>query len=362
MDAMTWVRGARPQTLPLGLAPVLVGAALSWSWVMRAPMGGSQFHAPCPTFGGRPPYSPDGEQGICVTSWQWFLAVTVLCAVVAVGLQVAANYINDYADGIRGADNGRGGSEKGGDAPTRLVASGVDPRSVLLAAGIAAAVACTAGLGVVALTGNWWFVVLGAICLAAAWAYTGGRHPYGYAGLGEAAAFVFFGLVPTLGTQVALMDGIQFTGLVGATMCGCFAAAVMMVNNLRDVDADLAHGKRTLMTRLGSWHGTTLYRGAMMVGVMAMLLRTVPSLVALPRDANRCHAMVVADARYACLVRGLMPMAVLELAAAVFTVLAVLTGVRAARALTRRRFAAALPLTSKTALLAALAVAGTALF
>ena len=365
MDAMTWVRGARPQTLPLGLAPVLVGSALSWNWVMMGPWGGSQDHAPCPTFGGRPPYSSDGEQGICVTSWQWYLAVTVLCAVVAVGLQIAANYVNDYADGVRGTDRGRGDRDGEGSrrqAPARLVASGVSPRRVLLAAGIAAAVACAAGLGVVALTGNWWFVVLGLVCLAAAWAYTGGRHPYGYAGLGEAAAFVFFGLVPTLGTQAALMDTIQFTGVVGAVMCGCFAAAVMMVNNLRDIDADLAHGKRTLMARLGAGRGTALHEATMAVGVVAMLLRTVPSLRRLWPEGGGCYAMVVVEGGSACLSRSLVPLVVLELLAVAFTMLAVVLGVRAVRAVRGRRFAAALPLTSMTALAAALAIVGTVFF
>ena len=373
---MTWVRGARPQTLPLGLAPVLVGSALSWSWVMMGPWGGSQSHAPCPVFGGRPSYSSDGEQGICITSWQWYVAVTVLCAVVAVGLQIAANYVNDYADGIRGTDSGRGsesgegsrdgersrGAGESRQAAARLVASGVSPRRVLLAAGIAAAVACAAGLGVVALTGNWWFIVLGLVCLAAAWAYTGGRHPYGYVGLGEAAAFVFFGLVPVLGTQVALMDGIQLTGIVGAVMCGCFAAAVMMVNNLRDIDTDLAHGKRTLMTRLGARGGTMLYAVTMVVGAVAMLLRTVPALRSLWPLGGICYAMVDVNNEYVCLSHSLMPLLVMRLLTLVCTVLTILRSIRAVRAVKHRRFVAALPLTSMTALAAALAITGTALF
>ena len=356
-----WVAGARPATLPLGLAPVAVAASLSWSWVMKSPMGGEMFHAPCPMFGGRPPVDPDSEWGVCLTSWQWYLAVSALCAVVAVGLQIAANYVNDYADGVRGADAGRGG-DRGGEeresgAPARLVASGVSPRRVLLAAGIAAAVACLAGLGVVALTGHWWFIVLGVVCLLAAWAYTGGKHPYGYAGLGEAAAFVFFGLVPVLGTQVALMDRIKGTGVVGAIMCGCFAAAVMMVNNLRDIDADLAHGRRTLMARLGRPDGSMLYAVAMAVGTLTLLSRTLPYL----GSAGVDYVSAAVAGPGAITGASSWMEVVLQGVALAGSFATVALAVRAARTVFRRCFRAALPLTSMTALVAALATVGTML-
>lgn len=133
----------------------------------------------------------------------------MLCAVVAVGLQIAVNYLNDYADGVRGTDARRGSDAAG---PRRLVASGVDPSHVLLAAAVAALAACAAGLVAVVITGRWWLIALGATCLVAAWGYTNGRHPYGYRGLGELAAFVFFGLVPALGTQYALSGSITVTG------------------------------------------------------------------------------------------------------------------------------------------------------
>ena len=173
----------------------------------------------------------------------------MLCAVVAVGLQIAVNYLNDYADGVRGTDARRGSDAAG---PRRLVASGVDPSHVLLAAAVAALAACAAGLVAVVITGRWWLIALGATCLVAAWGYTNGRHPYGYRGLGELAAFVFFGLVPALGTQYALSGSITVTGVAGSVICGLLSVSVMMVNNLRDLEDDAAHGKRTLMVRIAS--------------------------------------------------------------------------------------------------------------
>ena len=189
MGMTIWIRGARPQTLPLGLAPVLVGVAASWRWEA---LGGLRS---CPAFPGRLLEEHDAGDvlGYCAFSRPWFAVVAMLCAVVAVGLQIAVNYLNDYADGVRGTDARRGSDAAG---PRRLVASGVDPSHVLLAAAVAALAACAAGLVAVVITGRWWLIALGATCLVAAWGYTNGRHPYGYRGLGELAAFVFFGLVP----------------------------------------------------------------------------------------------------------------------------------------------------------------------
>ena len=251
MGMTIWIRGARPQTLPLGLAPVLVGVAASWRWEA---LGGLRS---CPAFPGRLLEEHDAGDvlGYCAFSRPWFAVVAMLCAVVAVGLQIAVNYLNDYADGVRGTDARRGSDAAG---PRRLVASGVDPSHVLLAAAVAALAACAAGLVAVVITGRWWLIALGATCLVAAWGYTNGRHPYGYRGLGELAAFVFFGLVPALGTQYALSGSITVTGVAGSVICGLLSVSVMMVNNLRDLEDDAAHGKRTLMVRIGQWEGQML--------------------------------------------------------------------------------------------------------
>ena len=234
----------------------------------------------------------------CTFSWPWFATVTVLCVVVAVGLQIAVNYLNDYADGVRGTDAGRDSRAAG---PQRLVASGANPTHVLLAAGIAAMIACVAGLVAIVITGRWRMIAVGAVCLLAAWGYTNGRHPYGYRGLGELAAFIFFGLVPTLGTQYVLSGSITVTGVAGSVICGLLSVSVMMVNNLRDRNDDAAHGKRTLMVRLGEdtgkrWHARVMKWAAALTVIFAMPVLVYAALldwlIVLPAevDAERACA------------------------------------------------------------------------
>lgn len=208
----TWrdfVKGARPRTLPLSVAPVIVGAG-SAAWAV----------------------SLDG----------WLLA---LCLVVAVSLQVGVNYANDYSDGIRGTDDHRVG-------PARLTGSGrVAPQIVRNAAVISFGVASLAGLAVVVWTGLWWLIAVGVASIAAAWLYTGGRRPYGYAGLGELVVFIFFGPVATIGTAGVMIGTIPGETLLTGSAVGFFAAAVLLVNNLRDSEQDAKAGKRTLAVVLG---------------------------------------------------------------------------------------------------------------
>lgn len=142
--------------------------------------------------------------------------------------------------------------------PARLVASGVSPKKVLAAAGINASIACLCGLAVVALTGYWWFILVGIACLVADWCYVGGKHPYGYHYLGEIFVFIFFGLVATCGTMFALAGTISTEGMLGGANVGLIAVAVLCVNNLRDVETDRTHGKHTWMTALGRRNGTVL--------------------------------------------------------------------------------------------------------
>jgi 1,4-dihydroxy-2-naphthoate polyprenyltransferase len=203
-----WVAGARPRTLPAALAPVLVGsgaaAALGSFWPLPA----------------------------------------VLALVVALALQVAVNYANDYSDGTRGTDAERVG-------PMRLVGSGAAaPRQVLIAAVLAFAVAAVAGLGLAALS-SWWLVAVGAVCMAAAWTYTGGPLPYGYRALGEVFVFIFFGPVAVVGTtfvQTGTLPGLAFAVSVPI---GLLIVAILVVNNLRDIHGDALVGKRTLAVLLG---------------------------------------------------------------------------------------------------------------
>jgi 1,4-dihydroxy-2-naphthoate octaprenyltransferase len=257
------VSGSRPKTLLVGVSGVLVGAFCAWSSLRT--------------------WQNQGIQYVAVPTTGRFVVVTVLCLLVAVFLQIAVNFANDYSDGIRGTDAHRGSGNRAGadtessetarlvaaaNGPVRLTASGVPPKRVLTAAIVNAAVACVAGIAVIILTQQWLFLLVGIICVAAAWFYTGGKHPYGYMGLGEVSVFIFFGLVVTLGTQMVLLGGsVDFVGILGALAQGCLAVCVMMVNNLRDLKTDAAADKRTLEVRLGETGSRVLFVFLLVIGI-----------------------------------------------------------------------------------------------
>ncbi|MBB5806311.1 1,4-dihydroxy-2-naphthoate octaprenyltransferase [Saccharothrix ecbatanensis] len=212
-----WVSGTRPRTLPNSIAPVLVGA-------------GAAHHI-------------DGFN----------LTWSLLALAVAVALQVGVNYANDYSDGIRGTDANRVG-------PFRLVGSGAaNPKSVRTAAFAALGVASVTGLVLIVLSGRYWMVAFGAVCVAAAWFYTGGRKPYGYSGFGELAVFLFFGPAAVLGTLYVQTGEITGIGIGGAIAMGAFSTGVMIANSLRDIPTDIQAGKRTLATTLGDKDSRRLY-------------------------------------------------------------------------------------------------------
>lgn len=245
MGMTIWIRGARLKTLPLAIAPVLIGTSLAW----------------CDA----------GERRV---------AVAVLCGFVALLLQIAANFANDYSDGIRGTDAGRAiADEQVSRGPARLVASGVNPRKVLVAAGICALAACLCGLAVIALTGYWWFILVGIACLAAGWFYVGGKHPYGYHYLGEIFVFIFFGLVATCGTMFALSGTITPDGLLGGSAAGLVAVAVLCVNNLRDIESDGNHGKHTWMTAMGLRNGTIFTIAILIISALIALRHLLQSSI-----------------------------------------------------------------------------------
>ncbi|UOQ59794.1 1,4-dihydroxy-2-naphthoate polyprenyltransferase [Leucobacter rhizosphaerae] len=213
----SWVGGARLRTLPLAIAPVAAGAGIAHM----------------------------------LREFSWPL--TLLALAVAVCLQIGVNFANDYSDGIRGTDEYRVG-------PARLTASGlVNPKRVLATALVFFGLAAVAGIIAVVLSERWWFLALGAVAIVAAWFYTGGKRPYGYAGLGEVMVFIFFGLVATVGT-VWLQTEIQNqeAWYAGAGV-GLFAVAVLVVNNLRDIPTDRLAGKRTLSVRIGDRASRVLY-------------------------------------------------------------------------------------------------------
>ena len=208
------------------------------------------------------------------------VAVAVLCGFVALLLQIAANFANDYSDGIRGTDAGRAiADEQLSRGPARLVASGVNPRKVLVAAGICALAACLCGLAVIALTGYWWFILVGIACLAACWCYVGGKHPYGYHYLGEIFVFIFFGLVATCGTMFALSGTITPDGLLGGSAAGLVAVAVLCVNNLRDIESDGNHGKHTWMTAMGLRNGTIFTIAILIISALIALRHLLQSSI-----------------------------------------------------------------------------------
>jgi 1,4-dihydroxy-2-naphthoate octaprenyltransferase len=176
---------------------------------------------------------------------------------VSLALQVGVNYANDYSDGIRGTDApGQAGGRVG---PVRLVGSGLAaPKAVKTAAFAAFGLAGMAGLALTVAVGPI-LLAVGAAAMAAAWFYTGGPRPYGYAGFGELFVFVFFGLVATAGTAYVQLDRITGLAAVAAVPVGLLAVALLVVNNLRDIPGDTLAGKRTLAVRLGAGRTRVLY-------------------------------------------------------------------------------------------------------
>ena len=225
-----WVAGARPRTLPAAVAPVAVGTGAAAALDAASP--------------GR----------------------AALALGVALALQVGVNYANDYSDGIRGTDDERVG-------PMRLTASrAAEARAVRRAAFTAFSIAGVLGLILVALTGRWWLLLVGIACVAAAWFYTGGPRPYGYAGLGEAFVFVFFGLVAVLGTTYTQAGRLTLGAWAGAVGIGALACALLVANNLRDVPSDAVAGKRTLAVRLGDRATRWLYGALVALAGIAVLV------------------------------------------------------------------------------------------
>ncbi|OZC71362.1 1,4-dihydroxy-2-naphthoate polyprenyltransferase [Rhodococcus sp. 06-462-5] len=236
-----WIEGARPRTLPNAIAPVLVGTGAA--------------------------VSLDG--GV------WWKALLAL--IVSLALIVGVNFANDYSDGIRGTDDDRVG-------PLRLVGSKAASAGAVKKAAIGCfAIGAVAGL-VLAATSAWWLVIVGLVCIAGAWYYTGGSKPYGYSGFGEIAVFVFFGLVAVLGTQFVQAEQIDWAGVLAAVAVGSFSSAVLVANNLRDIPTDTESGKLTLAVRLGDARTRYLHLALLVVPfamTVALIARTPWALVGL---------------------------------------------------------------------------------
>jgi len=239
-SARIWIAGARPRTLPAAVVPVVIGAAVATT---VTGIDGAR-------------YAVHGG----------------LALVVSVALQIAVNYANDYSDGVRGTDTVRQG-------PMRLVGSGAaSAAAVKRAALLAFAAAGVAGLLLAVLT-SWWLVPVGAIAMLAGWTYTGGPKPYGYVGLGELFVFVFFGLVATAGTTYVIAETVNRLSLISGALAGCLAVALLVVNNLRDIDTDRASNKRTLAVRVGASRTRVIYVAlyASATGLMLLAMVDVPT-------------------------------------------------------------------------------------
>jgi 1,4-dihydroxy-2-naphthoate octaprenyltransferase len=271
-----WIAGARLRTLPAAVAPVLVGTGAA------AQLGSAS------------------------------VARALLAAGVALSLQVGVNFANDYSDGVRGTDLNRVG-------PMRLTASGAArPGQVKTAGVLALGVGALLGLALVALSGRWWLLAVGALAIAAAWFYTGGRRPYGYLGLGEVGVFLFFGLFAVLGTTYTQADAISWPAVAGAVGVGLLACALLTVNNIRDVPGDALSGKRTLAVRIGERRARRVYAwllgAAILVGLAcAVVAPGVLLLLLLAAPAGVLATTVLLGARGVLLAPVLIGTGLLEL-------------------------------------------------
>jgi 1,4-dihydroxy-2-naphthoate octaprenyltransferase len=221
-----WVAGARPRTLWTSVSPVVVGSAAA------AAVGGFDFQA------------------------------AVVALGVAASLQIASNYANDYADGVRGTDANRLG-------PERLVASGrATPSEVKRAAYVSFGIAAVLGVYLTLISAQLWLIPVGVIAIAAAWTYTASSRPYGYAGWGELSVFVFFGPVAVLGTMLTQADQVTWWAATAACGVGLWACALLLINNIRDLEGDELVGKRTLAVRLGDFRARQAFAALVMLPVL----------------------------------------------------------------------------------------------
>jgi 1,4-dihydroxy-2-naphthoate polyprenyltransferase len=212
-----WLMAARPRTLPAAVAPVLVGTALA------ATLG-------------------------------TFKVLTFIATLLgALFIQIGANLSNDYSDARRGADT----EDRLG--PVRVTAGGlVPPKQVLIATYVAFGLAVLVGVYLI-VTAGWQILAIGAASILAGVLYTGGPRPYGYEGLGEVFVFLFFGVAAVTGTYFAQREEWAWESFALAVPVGLLATAILMVNNVRDLETDRRAGKRTLAVRLGRARARTLY-------------------------------------------------------------------------------------------------------
>jgi len=229
-----WAVASRPRTLPAAVAPVLVGTALAISEDELRPLA--------------------------------FVAALVG----SVFIQIGTNLANDYSDARRGADT----EDRLG--PVRVTAGGLmPPRRVLTGTYVAFGVAVAAGVYLAAVAG-WELLVVGLVSIAAGVLYTGGPRPYGYAGLGELFVFLFFGLVAVTGSYYVHAEELPWEAFALSVPVGLLSSAILVVNNVRDVDTDRRAGKRTLAVQLGRSRARVLF--AVMLVLAYVVALAIPLL------------------------------------------------------------------------------------
>jgi 1,4-dihydroxy-2-naphthoate octaprenyltransferase len=229
LNPRIWLMAARPRTLPAAIAPVLVGTAAA-------------------------------VEAVEEIRWGAFFAALVG----SIFIQIGTNLANDYSDAKRGADT----EDRLG--PVRVTSSGlIAPRRVLYATWLAFAVAVAAGTYLAAVAGPV-IIAVGAASIAAGVLYTGGPRPYGYAGMGELFVFLFFGLVAVNGSYFVQLEELDWLPLGLSVAVGLLSTAILVVNNVRDIETDRRAGKRTLAVRLGRERTRRLY-AALMIGAFIAL-------------------------------------------------------------------------------------------
>lgn len=216
---LIWFSTARPKTLPLALASILVGSALAY-W-----------------------------------SGQFELITTLLALLTTVLLQILSNFANDYGDHIKGSDT----AERIG--PLRAIQHGqITGEQLKKSLFVVGTLAFLSGVGLIvyayqSLQDLLVFFILGVIAIVAAITYTVGKKPYGYLGLGDVSVLIFFGFLAVLGTFYLQAHQLPLITLLPAFGCGLLSVAVLNINNLRDIEQDKKVGKGTLIVRIGSQNG-----------------------------------------------------------------------------------------------------------
>lgn len=234
----SWLSAARPRTLPLSLASIILGSFLAWA---------------------------DGR-------FRW--PVALLASLTTILLQVLSNFANDYGDAVSGKDTElRVG-------PRRAVATGDISKEAMLRGIVVTSVgALVSGIGLLIdafreadATVFWFFLILGLACIAAAIGYTNGKRPYGYAGFGDIAVLIFFGWVGVLGTYFLHTLSFHPLLLLPATSVGLFATGVLNINNIRDIETDTLTGKRSIPARLGLPLAIRYHWGLLIAGMACAVL------------------------------------------------------------------------------------------